>query len=538
MKPLCIAVTLPLLGVAGLPHNQLNASQALRKPNIILIMADDMGYSDIGCFGSEIKTPNLDRLAEKGVRITQFYNASRCCPTRASLLTGLYQHQTGVGDMVNDLGYPSYQGYLNSECVTLAEAMKLNGYNTYMSGKWHVGGKPEVHPLKRGFDRYFGLIDGAGSYYKPIAYRQNMAPVRWMLDNKDFYPPDTGFYFTDAIAGYAISFLKEEKENGKPFFLYLPFTAPHWPLHALPEDIEKYRGKYMKGWDAIRKDRYQRMIKMGILDSSVNLSPKDAASPEWESLSQEEKVAWDLRMAVYAAMIDRMDQNIGRIVNYLTQENQIENTLIVFLADNGGCHENTRTQKSFLKANGETGTEDSFDAIEIPWANVSNTPFRMFKHWVHEGGIASPFIACLPGTVSEGKIVAQTGHIIDIMPTFIELAGGKYPESFNGIKIQSMEGVSLMPLLKGKKLNRSNPLFWEHEGNRAIRDGDWKLVSAYDNSAKKFKQWELYNLAKDRTELNDLSISEQERTRKMIGEYEKWANRVGVIPRETIDRKK
>ncbi|MBK7133008.1 MAG: arylsulfatase [Bacteroidales bacterium] len=538
MKPLCIAVTLPLLGVAGLPHNQLNASQALRKPNIILIMADDMGYSDIGCFGSEIKTPNLDRLAEKGVRITQFYNASRCCPTRASLLTGLYQHQTGVGDMVNDLGYPSYQGYLNSECVTLAEAMKLNGYNTYMSGKWHVGGKPEVHPLKRGFDRYFGLIDGAGSYYKPIAYRQNMAPVRWMLDNKDFYPPDTGFYFTDAIAGYAISFLKEEKENGKPFFLYLPFTAPHWPLHALPEDIEKYRGKYMKGWDAIRKDRYQRMIKMGILDSSVNLSPKDAASPEWESLSQEEKVAWDLRMAVYAAMIDRMDQNIGRIVNYLTQENQIENTLIVFLADNGGCHENTRTQKSFLKANGETGTEDSFDAIEIPWANVSNTPFRMFKHWVHEGGIASPFIACLPGTVSEGKIVAQTGHIIDIMPTFIELAGGKYPESFNGIKIQSMEGVSLMPLLKGKKLNRSNPLFWEHEGNRAIRDGDWKLVSAYDNSAKKFKQWELYNLAKDRTELNDLSISESERTRKMIGEYEKWANRVGVIPRETIDRKK
>ena len=530
-------ITASLTGFAAAGFSFINQYET-PKPNIILIMADDMGYSDIGCFGSEIKTPNLDRLAASGVRITQFYNASRCCPTRASLLTGLYQHQAGIGDMVSNLGYPSYQGYLNSECVTMAEALKLNGYNTYMSGKWHVGGKPEAHPLKRGFDRYFGLIDGAGSYYKPIAYRPNMVPVRWMLDDKDFYPPDTGFYFTDAIADYAMSFLKEEKESEKPFFLYLPFTAPHWPLHALPEDIEKYRGKYMKGWDAIRKERYQRMIKMGILDSSVKLSPKDAASPDWETLSDDEKVSWDLRMAVYAAMIDRMDQNIGRIVNYLTLKNQIENTLIVFLADNGGCHENTGNMKNFLKTKGETGSEDSFDAIEIPWANANNTPFRMFKHWVHEGGIATPFIACLPGTISEGKIVAETGHIIDLMPTFIDIAGGKYPENFNGNKIQPMEGISLMPALTGKKLKRSNPLFWEHEGNRAVRDGDWKLVSAYDNVAKKFNSWELYNLKSDRSELNDLSYRYPKRLSKMIEEFNDWSKRVGVVSKELIDTRK
>jgi len=440
--------------------------------------------------------------------------------------------------MMNDLGYPGYQGYLNNQCVTLAEALKLNGYNTYMSGKWHVGGKPEVHPLKRGFDRYFGLIDGAGSYYKPIAYRQNMAPVRWMLDDSDFYPPDTGFYFTDAIADYAISFLKEEKDDGKPFFLYLPFTAPHWPLHALPEDIAKYRGKYMQGWDVIREERYERMKKMGILDSSVKLSPKDAASPDWANLSKEEKVSWDLRMSVYAAMIDRMDQNIGRIVNYLTQENQIENTFIIFLADNGGCHENTRAQKNFLKAKGETGSEDSFDAIEIPWANVSNTPFRMFKHWVHEGGIASPFIAHLPGIVSEGKIVAQTGHITDIMPTFIEIAGGKYPGSYNGNKILPIEGISLMPALKGKELKRTIPLFWEHEGNRAVREGDWKLVSVYDNAAKKFKAWELYDLKNDRSELIDLSAEFPSRLNQLIEDYNEWSSRVGVVSKETIDNRK
>jgi arylsulfatase A-like enzyme len=529
--------TLCLLSAPALSLSVFS-QKTVQKPNIILILADDMGYSDIGCFGSEIKTPNLDSLAGQGVRFTQFYNASRSCPTRASLLTGLYQHQAGVGDMVADLGYPSYQGYLNNQCVTLGEALKVNGYNTYMSGKWHVGGRPEVHPLKRGFDRYFGLIDGAGSYYKPIAYRANMAPVRWMLDDKDFFPSDTGFYLTDAITDNALSFINNESVNREPFFLYIAYTSPHWPLHALPEDIAKYRGKYMEGWDVLREERYQRMLAMGIIDPSSKLSPKDEASPDWESLSPEDKKMWDLRMAVYAAMIDRMDQNIGRIIEKLKQSGELKNTLIIFLSDNGGCHENTRNQKAFLQATGETGTRNSFDAIEIPWANVSNTPFRMFKHWVHEGGISTSFIASYREKINIGTISRQPGHIIDLMPTLLDFAGGKYPETFKGNEILPMEGVSLLPALMGRELKREGPLFWEHEGNRAMRSGDWKLVSAYNYSAKKFKVWELYDLKNDRSELTDLSRKFPEKTKQMIDQYNSWADRVGVVPKEVIDNRK
>jgi len=526
---------LPAIVIAGLALTACSTSGTIQKPNIILIMADDMGYSDIGCFGSEIKTPNLDRLASQGVRFTQFYNASRSCPTRASLLTGLYQHQAGVGDMVGAREYPSYQGYLNEECVTLAEALKYNGYSTYMSGKWHVGGRPEVHPLKRGFDRYFGLIDGAGSYYKPIAYRPNMSPVRWMLDDEDFFPPDTGFYFTDAVADYALSFLEQETGKEEPFFLYMAFTAPHWPLHALPGDIAKYRGKYMEGWDHLRNERYQRMLDLGIIDSSTMLSPRDEASPDWNSLTEEEKTMWDLRMAVYAAMVDRLDQNIGKVIDRLESMNKLDKTLIIFFADNGGCHENTRNQKKYLECKGEIGSPDSFDAYEIPWANVSNTPFRMFKHWVHEGGISTPFIAYFPEKISGGELCRQPGHITDIMPTLIDIAGGTYPTEYNGKAIKPMEGISLLPAFFGKDLKRENPIFWEHEGNRAIRSGDWKLVSAYDNSAKKFKAWELYDLGSDRSELNDLSSKYPEITSQMTGQYNKWAGRVGVISREILD---
>jgi arylsulfatase A-like enzyme len=528
--------SIPCIGVVGLAMVACSSTGPVKKPNIILIMADDMGYSDIGCFGSEIKTPNLDRLANQGVRFTQFYNASRSCPTRASLLTGLYQHQAGIGDMVGARDYPSYQGYLNEECVTLAEALKFNGYNTYMSGKWHVGGRPEVHPLKRGFDRYFGLIDGAGSYYKPIAYRPNMSPVRWMLDDQDFFPPDTGFYFTDAVGDYALSFLGEENGNEAPFFLYMAFTAPHWPLHALPEDIEKYRGTYMEGWDNLRQKRYNRMLELGIIEPSTRLSPRDEASPEWNSLTEDEKKMWDLRMAVYAAMVDRLDQNIGKVLARLESMNELENTLIIFIADNGGCHESTRSQSSFLECKGETGTPDSFDAYEIPWANASNTPFRMFKHWVHEGGISTPFIAYFPKKIEGGQLCYQPGHITDIMPTFIDFAGGTYPSEYNGNKILPMEGISLLPAFEGKELVRTKPIFWEHEGNRAVRSGDWKLVSAYDYRVKKFKKWELYDLKTDRSELDDLSGKYPERTSQMINQYNQWAESVGVISKEILDQ--
>jgi len=525
------------ISLMGLAITACSCSEPSSRPNIILIMADDMGYSDIGCFGSEIQTPNLDRLASKGVRLNQFYNASRSCPTRASLLTGLYQHQAGVGDMVGNLGYPSYQGYLNNQCVTLAQALKLSGYNTYMSGKWHVGSRPEVHPRERGFDRFFGLIDGGGSYFRRIQYRPNQAVPLWMLDRNDYNPPDSGFYLTDAITDYALSFLEDETIKEEPFFLYLAYTAPHWPLHALPEDIAKYRGKYMKGWDALRKERYDRILKLGILDESVILSPRDENSKEWSSLPEEEKKLWNLRMAVYAAMIDRMDRNIGRVVNKIEQMGELDNTLIIFLSDNGGCHESTRSQAAFLKVKGETGTPDSFDAYEYPWANASNTPFRMFKHWVHEGGISTPFIASYPEKIKSGKIYSQPGHIIDLMPTLLDFAGGIYPSELNGKKILPQEGVSLVPALKGKPVRRKNPIFWEHEGNRAVRDGNWKLVSAYDYVKKESKGWELYNIKDDRSELKDLSSKFPDKKTEMIGLYDEWAKRAGVVSKEKLDKK-
>jgi len=529
------------LGLVGLVLTQAGCSESAKRdvnPNLVVILADDMGYSDLGCFGSEIKTPNLDRLADNGVRFTQFYNASRSCPTRASLLTGLYQHQAGVGDMVGDLGYPSYQGYLNTKCVTLAEALKFNGYNTYMSGKWHVGGRPEVHPLKRGFNRYFGLIDGAGSYFERRAYRINQQAPRWMLDSSDYDPPAEGFYLTDAITDYAIIFLEDESTKKEPFFMYLAYTAPHWPLHALPEDIAKYRGTYLMGWDSLRQERYQKMVETGIIDSSIKLSPRDENSPEWENLPNEEKEMWDLRMAVYAAMVDRLDQNIGRVLDKVKAMGEEENTVIIFLADNGGCHERIKNRGNYLPTSAETGTRESFDAYEYPWANASNTPFRMFKHWVHEGGISTPFIAYYPGKIPSGKIIRQPGHIIDIMPTLLDFAGGSYPENLNGNIIQPMEGISLVPAMKGGTVSREMPLFWEHEGNRAMRSGDWKIVSAYNYSSREFKDWELYNISYDRSELNELGSKYPDRRNQMIEQYNKWADSAGVISREIIDKNK
>ncbi|HOO98657.1 MAG TPA: arylsulfatase [Bacteroidales bacterium] len=527
----------PAIGTLLLAVTGCSSERPSEKPNLILILADDMGYSDLGCFGSEIRTPNLDRLAKQGLRMTQFYNASRSCPTRASLLTGLYQHQAGVGDMVSNLGYPSYQGYLNDKCATLAEALKIAGYNTYMSGKWHVGKREGVHPLDRGFDRFFGLIDGGGSYFRRIAYRPNNPVPLWTNEREEYWPPDSGFYLTDAITDHALRFIEDGLKSTEPFFLYLAYTAPHWPLHALPEDIERYRGKYLSGWDELRKERYNRMLQMGIIDPSMKLSPRDERSPDWNTLSDEQKQLWDLRMAVYAAMIDRMDQNIGRVVNNLAESGELDNTLIIFISDNGGCHESTKNQAAFLKVTGETGTPDSFDAYEYPWANASNTPFRMFKHWVHEGGISTPFIAFCPEMIKGGMVSSQTGHIIDIMPTLLDAAGGEYPEEIRGNDVPPMEGISLLPVFKGKALKRKAPLFWEHEGNRAVRDGDWKLVSAYDYSKKQFKSWELYNIKNDRSELKDLSEEFPEQKEKMIMQFNSWSERAGVVSKKIIDSK-
>ena len=511
-------------------------TQPPSKPNIIIILADDMGYSDLHCFGSETQTPNLDSLAKNGIKFTQFYNASRCCPTRASLLTGLYQHQAGVGDMVNTRTEPAYEGYLNQNCVTIAEALKAGGYTTLMAGKWHVGTDLEHWPVKRGFDHYFGLIDGASSYFTPtMPYRPNQK-LTIALDDKP-YTPGPNWYSTNAYTDFAIKFVDETKNTHKPFFLYMAYTSPHWPLHALPEDIAKYKGKYMKGWDVLRQERLARQKSLGILSADEQLSPRDANVPDWNSLTPEEKDHWDTKMAVYAAMVDRMDQNIGRILKELKAIGQDKNTVIMFLSDNGASSESIKGPgftPEILAANSKPASDPtSFSAYEYWGANVSNTPFRLFKHWEYEGGTATPFIAYFPGVIAPGGVYRNPAHIIDLMPTCLELASVTYPKTYNGHTITPAEGISLVPLLKGQAWKGHNALFFEHEGNRAVRQGDWKLVSQ-----KPSNKWELYNIKADRSELNDLSAQYPDKVNELVQLYNEWANRAGVIPFEKLEKRK
>jgi arylsulfatase A-like enzyme len=489
------------------------SAQGAKRPNIILIMADDLGYSDIGCYGSEINTPNLDSLAREGLRLTHFYNTARCCPTRAALLTGLYQHQAGIGHMVENRGDPSYQGFLNDKCVTIAEAMRQGGYRTAMSGKWHVGEERPHWPTDRGFERYFGLISGATNYFK-IDEGRGMA-----LGDQPYKPPERGFYITDAFTDNALKQIDEFANGSEPYFLYLAYTAPHWPLHAPEEDVARYEGKYMKGWDELRRERHARMMKLGVVDKRWPLTERDASAPAWETVP--DKKDRDRKMAVYAAQIDRMDQNIGRVLRKVRDLGQEENTLIIFLADNGGCAEEIdRGEK-----NARAGTPSSYVSYGLPWANASNTPFRLYKHWVHEGGISSPFIARWPAGIKQrGTITPQPAHLIDIMATCLGVAGIEYPKTYNGKQVTPLEGKSLQPILEGKQRRGHDAIYWEHEGNRAVRQGNWKLVSRYRGA------WELYDLEADRTELHNLAPSRSGRVQRMSAMYNAWAARAGVIP--------
>ncbi len=523
-----------------------------KRPNIILIMADDMGYSDIGCYGGEIHTPNLDGLAAGGVRFTQFYNTARCCPTRASLMTGLYQHQAGVGHMMSDKGYDSYRGDLNNRCVTIAEVLKTAGYSTYMSGKWHVtksirpDGPKHNWPRQRGFDRFFGTIHGAGSFYDPSSLTR---------DNTQIVPDSDDFYYTNAISDNAAGFIREHNTNN-PFFMYVAFTAPHWPMHALPQDIAKYKGRYARGWDALRAERHKRMIEMGIVKSKWEITLRDSNVPPWEEA--EDKLWFQRRMEVYAAMVDCLDQGVGRIVSELKRTGNFENTLIFFLADNGGCAEEygsrgpvkpdpskeiplrpmdknslqydmqpkvTRDGRPVRTGHGVMpGPADTYIAYGRPWANASNTPFRLYKHWVHEGGISTPLIAHWPSQIkARGKLRHQPGHLVDIMATCVDIAYAKYPSEYKGSRIIPMEGKSLVPAFDNKLIERE-AIYWEHEGNRAVRQGKWKLVSRHPGT------WELYDLEADRTELNNLAQKYPQRVEQLKAMYESWAARCGVQP--------
>jgi len=546
------------------------AADPAPRPNIVIIMADDVGYSDLGCYGSEIATPHLDALAAGGVRFTQFYNVGRCCPTRASLLTGLYPHQAGVGRMLDSAGSDAYRGDLTPRSVTIAEALKPAGYRNYAVGKWHVtpfnsaAKMKDSHnwPLQRGFDRYYGTIAGSGSYWDPAGLVRDNQIIT--VANDPDYQPANEYYYTDAITDHALRFIDDHARDHarEPFFMYVAYTAAHWPMHAREEDIAKYKGRYDAGYQAIRNERFAKQKKLGVVDACWEMS---ATAGEWDKVANK---AFEARcMEVYAAMLDRMDQGIGRIVAELKARGQFDNTLILFLQDNGGCAEPVGRLGDFIpqgaapslppmprdamhyggQAPPQTrdgwpvrqgygvmpGPADTFIAYGREWANVSDTPFREYKHWVHEGGISTPLIAHWPGGIAparDGKLESQPGHLVDLMATCIDLAGAKYPTTAHGEAIPPMEGVSLRSAFAGEPLHRSAPLFWEHEGNRAIRDGNWKLVSKYPSG------WELYDIAADRTEQHDVGGKNPDIVKSLSAQWDAWAQRVGVRPWDEVQK--
>lgn len=549
-----ISIVFLVLGLVA--PSAMGAQQ--QRPNVLIILSDDMGFSDLGCYGGEAQTPNLDALAANGLRFTQFYNGARCCPTRASLLTGIYAHQAGMGHMTwADQGADGYRGDLNNKCVTIAEVLRDAGYATYAVGKWHISfsARPQDSnhnwPLQRGFDKYYGLIWGSASYFDPAICRGN---TWYSCESDPEYKPEQ-YYFTNAVTDNAITFLQQHDKAtpDKPFFMYMAYTAAHWPMQALEKDIAKYKGRFDTGYDKLRKERVERLRKLGLMDPRWEAGP---TALKWEDVKQRE---WELRcMEVYAAMIDCMDQGIGRVVAELKKEGKLDNTLILFLQDNGGCAELNGRQASTtgpletfrplppakLPIKGQLkqtrdgrpvrsgpdampGGPDTWVAYGEGWANVSNTPFREYKHWVHEGGISTPLIAHWPAGIPKSrsnKWVSDPGHIIDLMATCVDLAKTTYPAERKGQKIVPMQGISLLPAFEGKPLQRPQPLCWEHEGNRAIRDGKWKLVAKTD------MPWELYDMESDRTEMHDVAAANPDLVKTLAAKWDAWAERSNVLP--------
>lgn len=498
------------------------------KPNIILIMADDMGFSDLGFMGSGIETPNIDRLAGNGMVFNQFYNAGRCCPTRASLLTGLYAHNADLGWMTaSDFGRPGYRGAISKNSVTLAQVLKSAGYQNYITGKWHVTYDPNMEvgadnsnwPIQRGFDEFYGMLSGGGGYFKPTT----------LTKNNERLTPDKDFYLTEAINDNSIAILEShfETKADSPFFFYVAHYAPHRPLHAMQEDIKKYKGKFSKGWDYFRDQRFAKMQESGFSNAWV-LSERPNDIPAWESLEAKEKAMWEMRMEIYAAQIDRMDQGIGRIVNLLEEKQQLDNTIILFLSDNGGNYE--PEGKDFDADTIQNPGDNNFNqSYRRHWANMSNTPFRMYKSSNHEGGISTPLIAHWPGKIKKSSISKQQGHVIDFMPTFIELTGASYPQELGGHTIKPLQGKSLVPAFQGKVAERG-PLYFEHRGNRAIVNGDWKLLAPRTGKAPFEGKWELYNLKTDRSEENNLIAKHPDIAAALQQKWDAWAKENNVLP--------
>ncbi len=511
------AMRMLLVGLLVTGVTSTQAAAKAPRPNIVVILVDDMGFSDIGCYGGEIETPNIDRLAARGMRFTQFYNAGRCCPTRASLLTGRHPHQVGIGHMTEPpqqpLGFSGpYQGHLNDQCVTVAEVLRGAGYHTLMAGKWHVGyHQKKDWPLQRGFDRYYGCLAGACNYFRP-------GGDRGITLGNDPVETEADFYATDAFTDRACQFVREAAEQDEqPFFLYLAYNAPHWPLNSKWQEFEKYKGKYTKGWPELMATRLAKQQSLGMF--AKDLVPAPHVGPKWQSLSKKKREDLDSIMAAYAGCIDSIDQNVGKLTRQLEDLGKLDDTLILFLSDNGACQEGGRLGKGSLEMvkNPPLETTDGV-RLGLAWANACNTPFRLYKHFVHEGGACTPMIASWPQGIprtAEGSFVREFAYLPDFMATFLDLSGATYPKD-----VPACEGVSMAQVLAGKggPIHRE-PIFWEHEGNAGVRSGKWKLVREYE------KPWELYDLQQDRTEMNNLAVRESDKRDALEKQWTDWAKK-------------
>jgi arylsulfatase A-like enzyme len=542
MRNTCRIRIASLLAVLVTVFVTVNAAAA-QRPNIIVIMVDDMGFSDIGCYGSEIPTPHLDALANRGVKFSQFYNTGRCCPTRASLLTGLYSHQAGVGHMTADQGVPGYQGRLNQNGVTIGEVLQSAGYFTVMTGKWHVGFDDQVNPWSRGFDRSLNLPAGGVHFSDQTGAKGKSAIFlngeKIALEDPRLNPP---WYGSDLWTEQGLRFVSEAQKTGKPFFWYLAHTAPHFPCMAPEATIAKYRGKYMNGWDELSRERHQRQVESGLIDASWKQEPRPDEVPAWETLSDQEKDRYDHMMAIYAAMIEEIDKSIGKLVETLRANDQLDNTLILFLSDNGG---NAEAGVKGRYVGDNPGDPHSNVFIGECWAHLNNVPFRLYKHYNHEGGIASPLIAHWPDAMAnqpdKARSLTEKGsqwittptHVIDLMATCVDLGDAQYPDEQNGQKITPMQGKSLKPLLSGKGEFPARNLYWEHEGNAAIRVGDHKLVRRGLQGP-----WELFDLKNDRTEQDNLAQAAPEQVAQLRSAWNAWAKASQVLPKPPTNKPK
>lgn len=541
--------SLPALSSFSIGNSSKN-ERSNKRPNILLIMVDDMGFSDPSCYGGEIYTPNISKLAAAGLRFTQFHNCARCCPTRASLMTGLYAHQVGLRENGQSL---------TRDGITIAEGLKNAGYHTAMVGKWHlsktlwhpvrkkhqkwvdhqVEHEPfaplETYPVNRGFDKFYGVIWGVINHFDPFSLVEGEKPVKNVPE---------GYYFTDAITDRAIEYIKGFVKSDEPFFLYYSHCAPHWPLHARKEDIEKYKETYLGGWAKLRQDRYARQLEMGLFDEhTAKLPALMDRGKTWKSLSDERKLYEARQMAVHGAMIDRIDQNLGRVLETLEQTGQYDNTVIIFLSDNGASPEKvewgpgydrtaqTREGQKLMyeydnPAPDLIGSEKTYLAIGPAWANATNTPFKYWKMQSYEGGMNTPCIIHWPKGLNAkpGSITAEPAHVMDIMPTCLELAGATYPKQYKGHVILPLEGSSLVGLIKGEKSKRQEEYYFEHAKGRAVRKAGWKLVAHTDSPEK----WELYHIAEDLTETRDLAAQYPEKVEEMQNAWQAWSVRVGL----------